>query len=81
MAKKSKLSAALDAHKGVDYSLLKQKKLQKQAQKKKKAKQAGHSINGTNGVDSAVAQEPDTNGQDEAQWETEDSEILHNGVH
>lgn len=38
MAKKSKLLAALDAHKGRDYSLEKQKKLQKQAVKRKKAR-------------------------------------------
>ncbi|KAI9718412.1 MAG: hypothetical protein M1812_004133 [Candelaria pacifica] len=79
MAKKSKLFTALDAHQGKDYALLKQKKLQKQAQKKKKAKTAGNDVNGTNGGDSAVAQKPDINVQDEAQWETEDSEILQNG--
>lgn len=37
MAKKSKLLAALDAHKGRDYKLEKQKKLQKQAAKKKRS--------------------------------------------
>lgn len=37
MAKKSKLLTALDAHKGRDYRLDKQKKLQKQAIKKKKS--------------------------------------------
>ena len=39
MAKKSKLLAALDAHKGRDYELKKQKKLQKQAAKKKSSPQ------------------------------------------
>lgn len=38
MAKKSKLLAALDAHKGRDFKLEKQKKLQKQADKRKKSK-------------------------------------------
>lgn len=35
MAKKSKLLAALDAHKGRDYKLEHQKKLQKQAERRK----------------------------------------------
>ena len=35
---KSKLIAALDAHRGRDYKLEKQKKLQKQAAKRKKSK-------------------------------------------
>ncbi|KAI4233945.1 MAG: hypothetical protein LQ349_004092 [Xanthoria aureola] len=39
MAKKSKLLSALDAHKNVDYGLQKQKKLQKQAAKRKRAKE------------------------------------------
>lgn len=39
MAKKSKLLSALDAHKNVDYSLQKQKKLQKQAAKRKRSKE------------------------------------------
>lgn len=38
MAKKSKLLAALDAHKGRDFKLEKQKKQQKSAEKKKKSK-------------------------------------------
>lgn len=37
MAKKGKLLVALDAHKGRDYRLEKQKKKQKQAAKKKRA--------------------------------------------
>ncbi|KAL8842150.1 MAG: hypothetical protein Q9176_002843 [Flavoplaca citrina] len=39
MAKKSKLLSALDAHKNVDYGLQKQKKLQKQAAKRKRSKE------------------------------------------
>jgi len=38
MAKKSKLLAALDTHKGRDYKLEKQKKLQKQAGRRKKSR-------------------------------------------
>lgn len=38
MAKKSKLLSALDAHKNRDYELERQKKLQKAAEKKKRAK-------------------------------------------
>ena len=38
MAKKSKLFAALDAHKGRDYIFERQKKQQKQAEKKKRLK-------------------------------------------
>ena len=38
MAKKSKLLNALDRYKGVDYELERQKKMQKQAEKKKRAK-------------------------------------------
>ncbi|KAL8658155.1 MAG: hypothetical protein Q9226_001238 [Calogaya cf. arnoldii] len=39
MAKKSKLLSALDAHKNVDHDLQKQKKLQKQAAKRKRSKE------------------------------------------
>ena len=80
MAKKSKLLAALDAHKGRDYSLEKQKKLQKQAAKRKKARSqtqtteaeiqtqeeipAAIPVNGTN-----HELEDDTEG-----WESDESE-------
>ncbi|KAL8655167.1 MAG: hypothetical protein Q9226_003160, partial [Calogaya cf. arnoldii] len=40
MAKKSKLLSALDAHKNVDHDLQKQKKLQKQAAKRKRSKES-----------------------------------------
>ena len=43
MVKKSKLLAALDAHKGTDYRLGKQKILQKKAEKRKKRKEAEQS--------------------------------------
>ena len=39
MAKKSKLLAALDAHKGKNHKREHQKKLQKEAEKKRKSKQ------------------------------------------
>ena len=38
MAKRSKLLAALDAHKGIEHSKERQKQLQKQAEKRKKQK-------------------------------------------
>lgn len=41
MAKKSKLLSALDAHKNRDYGLERQKKMQKAAEKKKRAKNVG----------------------------------------
>lgn len=41
MVKKSKLFAALDAHKGRDYEKERQKKLAKAAEKKKKAQKKG----------------------------------------
>ncbi|KAL8695781.1 MAG: hypothetical protein Q9224_003167, partial [Gallowayella concinna] len=39
MAKKSRLLSALDAHKNLDHSLERQKKLQKQAAKRKRSKE------------------------------------------
>ena len=44
MVKKSKLLAALDAHKGRNYELERQKALQKKAEKRKKAKVAAQSL-------------------------------------
>ena len=46
MARKSKLLAALDAHKRRDYKLEKQQKSQKQAEKRKKSRATGHRPNG-----------------------------------
>lgn len=40
MAKRSKLLAALDAHKGIDYTKERQKKLAKAAEKRKSRKQS-----------------------------------------
>ncbi|KAL8747079.1 MAG: hypothetical protein Q9190_000986 [Brigantiaea leucoxantha] len=44
MAKKSKLLLALDAKKGIDHGKERQKKLQKEAAKKKRAKAAQNSL-------------------------------------
>lgn len=80
MARKSKLLAALDAHKGRDYKLEKQKKLQKQAVKRKKARLQNQSTQAeieseeetkahipVNGVDDEL--EDDSEG-----WESDGSE-------
>lgn len=53
---KSKLVAALDAHRGRDYKLEKQKKLQKQAAKRKKSKAPESNSEGKENV------KADTNG-------------------
>ena len=54
MARKSKLLAALDAHKGRDFMLEKQKKLQKQAEKRKRLKTVEKSPDADNSVESGV---------------------------
>ena len=76
MAKKSKLLAALDAHKGRDYKLEKQKKLQKQAAKKKVSNSQLQSLDGDNGQvggapinGSRLGLEEDSEG-----WESDKSE-------
>ena len=46
MARKSKLLIALDAHKRRDYNLEKQKKLQKQAGKRKKSRAMENKLDG-----------------------------------
>ena len=76
MAKKGKLLVALDAHKGRDYKLEKQKKLQKQAARKKKSDPrildpddgpiGGAPINGT-----VLAAEADSEA-----WESDESEDI-----
>ncbi|EED22023.1 rRNA processing protein (Ebp2), putative [Talaromyces stipitatus ATCC 10500] len=71
MVKKSKLFAALDAHKGRDYEKERQKKLAKAAEKKKKAKkeESKEEIEeeNVNGVE-----KPETNGEEEPK-ENEDT--------
>lgn len=74
MAKKSKLLAALDAHKGRDYKLEKQKKQQKQAAKKKRTK-AARSI--SEEKENFEAQANGTASMPEAEsdgWESDESE-------
>lgn len=75
MVKKSKLLTALDAHKGRDYEAERQKKLQKQAAKRKADKSVtledalGRSIiaeNGPNGI-------PELSEESEG-WESDESE-------
>ena len=46
MARKSKLLAALDAHKGRNYELVKQKKSQKQAKKRKNSRATEDELDG-----------------------------------
>ncbi|MCJ1478801.1 rRNA-processing protein and EBNA1-binding protein ebp2 [Lambiella insularis] len=67
MARKSKLLAALDAHKGRDYKLEKQKSLQKKAEKRKRSKQVvQHTENGHKSVPQP--------GEESAGWESDESE-------
>ncbi|MCJ1403730.1 rRNA-processing protein and EBNA1-binding protein ebp2 [Xylographa trunciseda] len=76
MARKSKLLAALDAHKGRDYKLERQKTLQKNAEKRKRTKEAAQDV-----TDDAIP-EVEADGDDvEAQldeesegWESDESE-------
>ena len=72
MPKKSKLLSALDAHKGRDYRLEKQKKQMKEAEKRKRIKQKKQvaqegSEAGLNGV--AEESKSDSEG-----WESDESE-------
>ena len=76
MAKKSKLLAALDAHKGRDYMLEKQRKLQKQAARKRKSHLQVPNPDGEDGpIGGAAANgantEFETNGQG---WESDKSQ-------
>ena len=75
MAKKSKLLAALDAHKGRDYQAEKQKKLQKQAAKRKSEKPEGQEdalerpdilVRGANGIQELS--------EESEGWESDESE-------
>ena len=74
MAKKGKLQAALDAHKGRDYKLEKQKKQQKQAAKKKRTKAPGSNLEEKENVEvqangTASMPEAESDG-----WESDESE-------
>ena len=84
MAKKSKLLAALDAHKGRDFKKERQKKLQKQAERRKKTKsvEKGSDDESGSGGESESgqaggAQVGDTPAQLDTEsegWETDESE-------
>ena len=76
MAKKRKLLAALDAHKGRDYKLEKQKKLHKQAERRKKSKNVEQvsgldngEENGAKGIGEGSRLEDESDG-----WESDESE-------
>lgn len=76
MAKKSKLLAALDAHKGRDYKLEKQKKLQKQAERRKKAKtaeQVSSSDNAEENGAEVIGEGPRLEDESDG-WESDESE-------
>lgn len=89
MAKKSKLLNALDRYKGVDYELERQKKLQKQAEKRKRAKLEkrvnGAEVGGNdNGISGQANSNQENHGEspkyhaeiesDNDAWETEGEE-------
>ena len=75
MAKKSRLFAALDAHKGRDYKIEKQKKLQKQAAKKLGTKAPGSILEEKENAEvpaNSILPVP----QDESGgWESDESEV------
>ena len=74
MAKKSKLLAALDAHKGVDHELERQKKLQKQAARRKRSRAAAKLRNGgpANGEVDAEVNGKEERPQKENGYQSED---------
>ena len=74
MVKKSKLLAALDAHKGRDYKLEKQKRLQKQARKRKRSRIAEDAPNAIpeDGVAQSDSEEERLEELDE-EWESDES--------
>lgn len=74
MAKKGKLLAALDAHKGRDYKLEKQKKQQKQAARKNRPKTPGLNLEekeNVNAQTNGTASVPEAESDD---WESDESE-------
>ena len=74
MAKRSKLLSALDAHRGRDYNLEKQKKLQKRAAKKIRTKAPGSNLEEKENAEvqaNSILPMP----QDESDgWESDESE-------
>ncbi|MCJ1376959.1 rRNA-processing protein and EBNA1-binding protein ebp2 [Xylographa soralifera] len=76
MVRKSKLLAALDAHKGKDYKLEKQKALQKDAAKRKRIKAAAQELTDNAGtepeaVENSVQRQP---GEESEGWESDYNE-------
>ncbi|KAL9062838.1 MAG: hypothetical protein Q9161_009729 [Pseudevernia consocians] len=74
MAKKGKLLAALDAHKGRDYRLEKQKKQQKQAAKKKRTKAPGSKFEERENVESLANGTVSMPEAESDGWESDESE-------
>lgn len=74
MVKKSKLLAALDAHKGKDYKLEKQKILQKKAEKRKKTKQREQSEDTEEGEEKPEAKKSIVEPDGSEGWESDESE-------
>ena len=74
MAKKGKLLAALDAHKGRDYRLEKQKKQQKQAAKKKRTKAPGSKFEEREKVESLANGTVSMPEAESDGWESDESE-------
>ena len=74
MAKKSKLFAALDAHKGRDYQAEKQKKQHKQAEKRKRMKKVkAHEEEKENLTGSVNGAVPELQTESDG-WESDESE-------
>ena len=82
MARKSKLLAALDAHKGKDYKLEKQKTLQKDAAKRKRIKAAAQiSTDDAGSEPEAVGNDVQQQlGDDSEGWESDHNEEASTGV-
>lgn len=74
MARKSKLFIALDAHKGRDYKLEKQKRQQKQAAKKKRTKAQGSDSEGKENVEARPNSTASMPKDESDGWESEESE-------
>ena len=74
MAKKGRLLAALDAHKGRDYILEKQKKQQKQAAKKKRTKVPRSKLEGKESVEAQANGKVSMPEAESDGWESDESE-------
>ena len=74
MAKKSKLFAALDEHRGIDHKLEKQKKLQKQAAKRRRSKEQENGstkLGQFDGIKPLMSGALQPEGDDASEWESE----------